>query len=162
MPIKITQKKVINQIKNITQEDTSKPKLDSEANKISEISIKSFDELIDICNLQKELKLKYELEKNVNLVKFEKGRIEISFNDNLDKEFVKDLSARLFEWTGERWIITFSKIKGEMTIKEREKNHKSEMIDKAKKTMIYKSFLNYFSDAELIDIKMKTEEENND
>jgi DNA polymerase-3 subunit gamma/tau len=29
------------------------------------------------------MKLKYELEKNVNLVKFEKNRIEISFNDNL-------------------------------------------------------------------------------
>ena len=36
------------------------------------------------------MKLKYELEKNVNLVKFEKNRIEISFNDNLDKDFVKD------------------------------------------------------------------------
>ena len=41
---------------------------------------------------KKEIKLKYELEKNVNLVKFERNRIEISFNDNLDKDFVKDLS----------------------------------------------------------------------
>ena len=38
------------------------------------------------------MKLKYELEKNINLVGFEKNRIEISFNDNLDKNFVKDLS----------------------------------------------------------------------
>ena len=60
------------------------------------------------------MKLKYELEKNVNLVSFEKNRIEISFNDNLDKNFVKDLSLKLFEWTGERWIITFSKSKGEI------------------------------------------------
>ena len=37
------------------------------------------------------MKLKYELEKNVNLVKFENGRIEISFNDNLDKDFIRDL-----------------------------------------------------------------------
>ena len=39
------------------------------------------------------MKLKYELEKNVNLVKFDKGRIEISFNDDLDKSFVKNLSS---------------------------------------------------------------------
>ena len=44
--------------------------------------------------------------------KFEKNRIEVSFNDNLDKNFVKDLSTKLFEWTDERWIITFSKSKG--------------------------------------------------
>ena len=57
------------------------------------------------------MKLKYELEKNVNLVRFEKNRIEISFNDNLDKNFVKDLSLKLFDWTNERWIISFSKLK---------------------------------------------------
>ena len=158
----IIEKKTINQIKNIAQEDSSKPKLESTTNHVSKISIKSFNELIDNCNSKKELKLKYELEKNVNLVKFEKGRIEISFNDNLDKEFVKDLSARLFEWTGDRWIITFSKIKGQMTIKEREKNQKSEMIDGAKKTEIFKSFKNYFSDAELIDIQKLNDGDNND
>ena len=65
-----------------------------------------------VCNEKKEIKLKYELEKNVNLVRFERNRIEISFNDNLDKNFVKDLSLKLFEWTNERWIITFSKLKG--------------------------------------------------
>ena len=61
------------------------------------------------------------LEKNVNLVKFEKNIIEISFNENLDKNFVKDLSLKLLEWTGERWIISFSKIKGEISIKGKKK-----------------------------------------
>ena len=55
--------------------------------------------------------MKYELENNVNLVKFENLRIEISFNDRLDKNFVKDLTYKLNEWTGERWIITLSKVK---------------------------------------------------
>ena len=49
----------------------------------------------------------------MNLVHFANERIEISFNDNLDKNFVKDLSTKLFEWTSKRWIITFSKLKGE-------------------------------------------------
>ena len=78
-----------------------------------------------ICNEKKEIKLKYELEKNVSLVHFANERIEISFNDNLDKNFVKDLSTKLFEWTSKRWIITFSKLKGEKTIKEKEVDKKS-------------------------------------
>jgi len=154
-------KETINQIKNISQETKLKPKAE-EIKAIDTVSINSFKDLLSICNSKKEMNLKFELEKNVSLVKFEKGRIEISFNDNLDKEFVKDLSARLFEWTGDRWIITFSKIKGQMTIKEREKNQKSEMIDGAKKTEIFKSFKNYFSDAELIDIQKLNDGDNND
>ncbi len=106
--------KTINQIKNIAQEDKAKPKTQTEIKSENRIDITSFENLIEICSKKKEIKLKYELEKNVNLVKFEKNIIEISFNDNLDKDFVKNLSSKLFEWTKERWIITFSKLKGEM------------------------------------------------
>ena len=87
--------------------------------KLDKNFINSFDDLINLCSKKKEIKLKYELEKNVNLVKFEKKMIEISFNDNLDKDFVKDLSSKLFEWTNERWIITLSKSKGEISIKDK-------------------------------------------
>ena len=99
------------------------------------------------------MKLKYELEKNVNLVKFEKGRIEISFNDNLDKDFVKNLSSKLLEWTNQRWIISLSKMNGEISINDKEKNTQKELIENAKNSDLYKSVLEHFPDAELIDIK---------
>ena len=124
-----------------------------ESKSINENIINSFNELLDICTLKKEVKLKYELEKNVNLVKFESGRIEISFNDDLDKSFVKDLSTKLLEWTNKRWIISFSKNKGEISVKEKEKNKKKALITNAKKTNLYKTMLDYFPDAELIDVK---------
>ena len=104
--------KTINQIKNVAQEEKTKPEVQTEIKAEHKININAFEDLIEICSKKKEIKLKYELEKNVNLVKFEKNRIEISFNESLDKDFVKDLSSKLFEWTGERWIITFSKLKG--------------------------------------------------
>ena len=68
------------------------------------MSINSFNELLDICILKKEVRLKYELEKNVNLVSSDKQRIEISFNDDLDKDFIKVLSSKLYAWTNKRWI----------------------------------------------------------
>ena len=122
------------------------------------ILINSFEQLLDICSQKKEIKLKYELEKNVNLVSFIKNRIEISFNDNLDQNFVKDLSLKLFEWTGNRWIITFSKIKGEMTFKEKEQKIKNEILNKGKNSDLYKSVLEKFPDANLVDIVPKKEQ----
>ena len=150
----------VDQIKNITQEKKNKPVLQAEDKTEENFSINSFDKLLIICNEKKELQLKYELEKNVNLVNFEKNRIEISFNDNLDKNFVKNLSTKLFEWTGERWIISFSKEKGQESIKEKEKNKKDKIIKETKQMDIYKSVLNKFPDANLIDVITKIEDEN--
>ena len=150
---KLKQAETINQIKNVAQEIKAKPELQTETKADKKISINSFNDLIEICNLKKEMKLKYELENNINLVKFENQRIEISFNDNLDKDFVKDLSIKLFEWTNSRWIISFSKNKGEISIKDKEKNKHIELIENAKKSDLYKTMLDHFSDAELVDVK---------
>ena len=146
--------KPIDQIKNIYQEEKNKPETQSE-NKKSELKILNFDELIEICDKKKEVRLKYELENNVNLVSFNNQRIEISFNEKLDKEFVKNLSSKLFEWTNMRWIISFSKESGKASKKQLEKEEKLNAMNEAKKSNIYKEVIKSFSDAELIDIEDK-------
>ena len=151
----------IGQIKNIVQEKDIKIK----ENKKTELQTKlinSFDDLLEICSSKKEIKLKYELEKNVHLVGFENKRIEISFNEDLDKDFVKDLSLKLYEWTNDRWIITLSKTKGQPSKKEEEINSKKELIETIKKSPIYNDILKNFPDAELVDVKPKNSESNND
>ena len=147
--------KTIDQIKNITQEKKSKPKIQLDVKGLEEKQIVTFKDLLEVCIEKKEAKLKYELEKNVNLVKFEKNIIEISFNENLDKNFVKDLSLKLLEWTGERWIISFSKIKGEISIKDKEKNKINQLLDSVKNTKIYNNIIKKFPDANLTDVEVE-------
>jgi len=154
--------RTVNQIKNIAQEEKQTPEAKPEIKVIDKNLINSFDDLLNICTFKKEIKLKYELEKNVNLVKFERNRIEISFNDNLDKDFVKDLSSKLYEWTAERWIITFSKSKGEMSVKEKQKNKKNKLINEVKNLEFYKKVMKKFPDAELIDVKLNEKKEDKD
>ena len=154
--------KAINQIKNIAQEEKTKPEVQTEIKADKKININAFEDLIEICSKKKEIKLKYELEKNVNLVKFEKNRIEISFNESLDKDFVKDLSSKLFEWTSERWIITFSKLKGQISVKDKQKNVKKQLIDEMKNSEIFKSVMDRFPDAELIDVNSNKDGVDND
>ncbi len=155
-----SKKEPINQIKNISQEKKNKPEIQTDIKAEEKLLIESFEKLIEVCTNNKEMKLKFDLEKNVNLVSFERKRIEISFNDNIDKNFVKDLSLKLFEWTGQRWIITFSKTKGAQSVKEKEQNRKDELLEKSKNSDIYKTVLEKFPDANLIEtIQKKNEEE---
>jgi len=156
------QSKPIDQIKNIYQEEKSKPEIHKEVKSEKKIFINSLEKLIKTCIDKKEIKLKYELEKNVNLVKFEKNMIEISFNENLDKNFVKDLSSKLFDWTGERWIISFSQLKGDVSMREKKQKIKRSLMDEAKNSKIYKDVIKNFPDAELTDINLKGEDEPND
>ncbi|MDB4232704.1 DNA polymerase III subunit gamma/tau [Candidatus Pelagibacter sp.] len=151
----------IGQMKSIVQEKDIKIK-ESKEIEVHSIPISSFNDLLEACILKKEIKLKYELEKNVNLVSFESQRIEISFNEDLDKDFIKDLSLKLYEWTNSRWIITLSKTKGQPSKKEKEVNLKIELIESVKNSSIYKDVLQSFPDAELIDVKTTEKEIKND
>ena len=150
--------KTIGQIKNVEQEkkQTEQPILKTQHKTI--LQIKTFNDLIDICNIKKEIKLKYELETNVNLVSFENKRIEISFNNHLDKEFIKNLSSKLYEWTNDRWIISLSKKIGELSKKEQDIISKKKFLENAKRGEVYKKVLENFPDAELIDINVKRDE----
>ncbi len=149
--------KTIGQIKNVTQEKNQTQEKILNTKKEKYIEIKSFEDLIKICNLEREIKLKYELETNVSLVSFQNQRIEISFNEKLDKNFIKNLSSKLFIWTNKRWIISLSKKSGEPSKKDQNTILKKKLIEETKKKQTYKKFLEVFPDAELIDIEKNNE-----
>ena len=153
------------QIKNTIQEKKEAPKAKPETlNEIKETKletggfvINSFQDLIDLANKQKEIELKFDLERNVRLVKFEQGKIDISFNENLSKDFIKNISFKLNEWTGKRWIISLSKDEGETTVFDKKNKIKSELLEEMKQSETYKKIIEIFPDAELINVKEEDE-----
>ena len=145
--------KIVDQIKNITQQDQKELKIKSQET-TSQLFINSFEELIELCVKKKEIKLKYELEFNINLVTFTEGRIEIAFNENLDKDFIKELSNKLYEWTNKRWIISLSKKKGLITKKQEEKINKEKIFENVKKSRIYNKIKEILPDSELVEFEL--------
>jgi len=145
------------QIKNTTQTKPTLLSLDPKnlSKDISVEKVSSFEELILLSSRKKEIQLKYDLEKNVNLVKFSEGKIDISFNENLDKNFVRNLSERLLEWTGKRWVITLTKKVGQETFSDLQSIKRKKLLDQEKNGKIYKKFKNIFSDGELLEVKKK-------
>ena len=147
---KVKNNKAINQIKNFKQEDE---RIEKKNNK----EINNLEDLIEMCLDKKEMQLKYDLENNVNLVSFSNTNIEIAFNEKLNKNFVKDLSEKLYLWTKNRWLISFSKEKGSISEKEKLKKIKEEKIVTYKNSSDYKNLLEVIPDIELIDIKERND-----
>tara|TARA_B100001057_G_scaffold331677_1_gene331989 strand:+ start:76 stop:1746 length:1671 start_codon:yes stop_codon:yes gene_type:complete len=141
-----------NQLKNTDQIKTN-PIKSSPKNNNSKIEISSFQDLINKANKEKEIELKYDLERNVKLVSFNKGTIDISFNEKLNKNFIKNLTEKLLFWTGERWIISLSKNTDAKSIFEKDQEDKNKKIDEFKKSKIASDIKKAFPDAKLIHLK---------
>ena len=124
----------------------------------AKVEIKKFQDLIDIANKEKEVELKFDLERNVKLVSFNKGKIDISFNEKLNQSFIKNLTEKLLMWTGERWIISLSKNNDAKSIYEQNMEKKSSKLKEFEESDLAKQIKETFPDAELIDVQ----EESND
>ena len=144
--------KVKNQLKNINQVKTSPVKSLSGDDNISKFEITSFQNLISKANQEKEIELKYDLERNVKLVSFNRGKIDISFNEKLNKNFIKNLTEKLLQWTGERWIISLSKNNDAKSIYEKNLENKKDQIEEFKKSKVSERIQTIFPDAKLINI----------
>ena len=144
---------VKNQLKS-TEQIKAKPEKKLIADGVNtKIEIKNFQDLIDLANKEKEVELKFDLERNVKLVSFNRGKIDISFNEKLNKNFIKNLSEKLLSWTGERWIISLSKNNVAKSIYEKNIEEKSSKLEKFKQSQLAKKIEEVFPDAKLLDIQ---------
>ena len=158
----LNEKKEINkiskeQIKNTTQ---MKPELASlnPKNLTQDTNLKnisSLEDLIKLSSEKKEVELKYDLENNVNLIKFFDRKIDIGFNENLEKNFVRNLSEKLLEWTGSKWVITLTKGEGQKNFLKLQSIKRKELLEQEKKGEVFKKFKNIFSDGDLINVSKK-------
>ena len=133
------------QIKTIVQEKKI-PESKKNDNKIINFvsKINNIEDLVNIAIKKQEIELKKDLESNVSVVDFKQGKINIEFNSNLSKNFPKLLTNKLFEWTGKKWVISFTNDKRDR-LANKEKN-----FEEIKSSEVYKSVMESFPDAEFI------------
>ncbi len=146
--------KTKSQLKNTDQIKTNlmeRPKPTNE--KSIKAKINSFEDIVKLANQESEIELKYDLERNVKLVNFRNGTIDISFNEKLNKNFIKILTEKLYSWTGERWIISLNKKIGDKTLFEKKNESKNNQLIEAKKNDNIKKLLDAFDDADLINVQ---------
>ena len=142
-----------NQLKSTDQikpQPTKNIEIKSESS--NALSIKTFEDLVKAASKEKEVELKYDLERNVKIVSFTPGKINITFNERLNKNFIKILTERLLKWTGQRWIISLSKEQGEETVYEKNLTNRKEKLAKEMNSQLVKDFTAAFPDAKLVDV----------
>ena len=138
--------------KNITKQSTKEESLSQKnENKTSSSRIHSFEDIIEVAGKNKNLILKKFLQEDVRLVSFEIGHIDINVESG-NEDIIKDLIAKLYEWTDQRWIINVSMKKGDDTIIEKQKQKQDDIIAELSNSDEMKKVLEAFPDSEITSV----------
>ena len=88
--------------------------------------MKSFEALIALAGEKRDLAMKSALERDVRLVRFEDGKLELALEASARRTLVGDLSKKLSDWTGRRWMVAVSKEAGAPSVKTQAELRKAE------------------------------------
>jgi DNA polymerase III subunit gamma/tau len=92
------------------------------------IAVGRFEDLIALAETRRDLPVKSALERDVRLVRFEDGKLEIALEPGAAKTLVNDLSRKLAEWTGRRWMIVVSAEAGAPTVRSQAQVRNAELM----------------------------------
>ncbi len=97
------------------------PEVSPKGKKALNCEPKSFQDVVALFLMKRELVLHAQLYNNVHLVHFEFGRLEMRLNEHAHRNLANSVSSLLSEWTDSRWIVSISSDQGKPTLAE-EKN----------------------------------------
>jgi DNA polymerase III subunit gamma/tau len=121
------------------------------------IAVASFAALVALAAEKRDLTIKSALERDVRVVRFEDGRIEIALEENAPKSLVGELSKKLADWTGKRWMVIVSSEPGVPSIYAQEQARKAELKDGVRDDPLVQAVLARFPGAEIVGVRAPAE-----
>ena len=100
--------------------------------------------------------MKTALERDVRLVRFEDGKLEIALEPSARKTLVNDLSRKLSEWTGKRWMVVVSAEPGAPTVQLAERRRsRRELEQGVRADPLVQAVLARFPGAEIVGVRRR-------
>jgi DNA polymerase III subunit gamma/tau len=120
---------------------------------VTAVALRSFEELVALTAEKRDLGLKSALERDVRLVRFEDGRLEFSLEPSAQKSLTGELSKKLADWTGRRWMVIVSAEQGQPSLYAKAQTRKAELKDGVRGDPLVQAVLTRFPGAEIVDVR---------
>jgi DNA polymerase III subunit gamma/tau len=117
-----------------------------------------FEDLIALATARRDLVMKTALERDVRLVRFEEGTLEIALENGASKTLVNDLACKLGEWTGRRWMVIVSAEPGAPTLRSQIEADRRELLRGVHADPLVQAVLARFPGAEILDVRRRAPE----
>jgi DNA polymerase III subunit gamma/tau len=111
-----------------------------------------FEDLIALAAEKRDLAIKTALERDVRLVHCEDGRLDVALEPSAPKALVGDLSRKLSQWTGRRWMVVVSGETGAPTVKAQNDSRQASLKDSVRADPLVQAVLARFPGAEIVGV----------
>jgi DNA polymerase-3 subunit gamma/tau len=115
----------------------------------------TFSDAVQMFNAQREALLYNYLMRDVRLVQFEKGRIELNISSEVPVDFAGRVGKCLTDWTGQRWVVILSHEAGAAPLQEQADAADIKKREAVKSHPLVASVLKRFPGAEITKIISK-------
>ncbi|HXW25991.1 MAG TPA: DNA polymerase III subunit gamma/tau [Xanthobacteraceae bacterium] len=119
------------------------------------VAVGRFEDLIALADARRDLQVKSALERDVRLVRFEDGKLEIALEPGAGKTLVNDLSRKLAEWTGRRWLVVVSAEAGVPTVRSQIEAREAELKVGVRGDPLVQAVLARFPGAEIVGVRRR-------
>jgi DNA polymerase-3 subunit gamma/tau len=119
------------------------------------VAIGRFEDLIALADARRDLQVKSALERDVRLVRFEDGKLEIALEASAAKTLVNDLSRKLADWTGRRWLVVVSGETGAPTVRSQVEAREAELKAGVRGDPLVQAVLARFPGAEIVGVRRR-------
>jgi DNA polymerase III subunit gamma/tau len=116
-------------------------------------ALKTFPDLVALAGEKRDMLMKSALERDVRLVRFEDGMLEIALEPGAVKSLVNDLSKKLADWTGRRWMVAVSTEAGAPPLRAQAEARKAELKNDVRSDPLVQAVLTRFPGAEIIEVR---------
>jgi DNA polymerase-3 subunit gamma/tau len=117
------------------------------------LAIGRFADLIELAAQKRDLGVKAALERDVRLVRYEDGRLEIALETSAAKTLVNDLSRKLSQWTNRRWMVVVSAEAGEPSLRSQSEARAADLKTGVRADPLVQAVLTRFPGAEIVDVR---------
>jgi DNA polymerase-3 subunit gamma/tau len=122
---------------------------------VPQVAIGRFEDLIALAEARRDLPVKSALERDVLLVRFEDGKLELALEPGAPKTLVNDLSRKLAEWTGRRWLIVVSGETGAPTVRSQLDAREAHLKAGVRADPLVQAVLARFPGAEIVNVRRR-------
>ncbi len=123
------------------------------------VALASLQDCAALASEKRDIPMKAAIERQMRLVKFEPGKIEIQPTENAPADIAGEFGRKLSEWTGMRWMVVVSRTQGRPTIHEEREANQEQLLSDARAHPTVAALLNQFPGAKVIDVKVQASEE---
>jgi len=116
-------------------------------------ALNSFQDVVDLAGVKRDIRLKSALERFVRLVKFTPGAIDIQLVDAAPQDLANELGRKLNQWTRQRWIVAVSKEAGQQTLYEQTNAREQALLKQASEDALVRAALEHFPGAKIVTVR---------